>query len=184
MNERDHVINAVLLGVGVGVILDPSMTFGTLVSVVVVTGPVVLGALLPDLDTSFGTHRKTLHNFLTLGVVAAFPLFLDNLHWVWLGVYTHYTLDLLGNVRGLAFLYPHPKEYDVPFGVTVSSRWATPVTLVVTAFDLAVAALVVHFPRFLPVVTADRIDRLARGVRLDLADIVPGVLVDILALVL
>jgi len=176
MNERDHALNALFLGVGVGIILDPSMTYGTLTSVVSVTVPVVLGALLPDLDTSFGTHRKTLHNFLTLGVVAAFPLFLDNLHWVWLGVYTHYTLDLLGNVRGLAFLYPHPKEYDVPVGVTVSSKWATPVTLLVTVFDLSVAVAVVHFPRYLPFVTADRVDRLARGIHLDLPSLLAVVL--------
>jgi len=66
----------------------------------------------------------------------------------------------------------------------VSSRWATPVTLGVTAFDLAVAAAVVHFPRFVPFVTTERLDLLARGIRFDLADLVPGVLVDLLPVVL
>lgn len=150
MNERDHAINAVLLAVGLGVVLDPALDVGTLRTVGNVAVPVLLGALFPDLDTSFGSHRKTFHNFLTLGLFAAYPFFYGNLHWVWVGVLTHYTLDLLGNVRGLAFFYPHTEEYDVPVGVTVDSNWATVVTLAVTVFELALAVVIVHFPEFVP----------------------------------
>lgn len=150
MNEGDHALNAVLLAVGLGVVLDPGLDAGTLRTVGEVSIPVVLGALFPDLDTSFGTHRKTLHNLLTLGVFAAFPLVYGNLHYVWIGVLTHFVLDLLGNVRGLAFLYPHPEEYDVPVGVTTDSRWATAVTLAVTAFELGAAVVIVHLPEYVP----------------------------------
>jgi len=140
MNKRDHVLNAVLLAVGIGVALDPSLTPTTVSSVVAVGVPVVLGALVPDIDTAVGSHRKTFHNLLTLGVFAAFPLYFGNLQFVWAGVLTHYALDLLGNVRGMALFYPYPVEFDVPVGVPVDSRWATLVTLAVTAVELAVVA--------------------------------------------
>ncbi|MXR21488.1 metal-dependent hydrolase [Halobacterium bonnevillei] len=152
MNEREHALNAVLLGVGLGVIITPTFDAEMVRNVGMVAIPVVLGALFPDLDTSFGTHRQTFHNLLTLGVFAAFPLVYGNLHYVWIGVLTHFTLDLLGNVRGLAFFYPYSEEYDVPVGVTTSSRWALPVTLVVTAFELGVAVVVVHLPELVPAV--------------------------------
>lgn len=147
MNERGHVVNAVLLGVGTGVLLEPSLTPATLHSVVTVGIPVVLGALFPDIDTSFGTHRKTFHNVWVLGVFVAFPHVLGNLHYVWLGIITHYALDLLGNVRGMAVLYPYPAMYDIPVGVSVTSRWADVVTLLVTAFELAVVAGLIYLGR-------------------------------------
>lgn len=143
MNERGHVFNAVCLGVGIGVLLEPSMTLATVESVLVVGIPVLLGALLPDIDTSFGTHRKHGHNLVVLGGVLAFPVAFGNLAWVWLGVLTHYVLDLLGNVRGMALLYPYPKFYDIPVGVPVDSRWADVVTVVVTGFELTLAAGIV-----------------------------------------
>ncbi len=143
MNERGHVVNAVCLGVGIGVLLEPSMTLATLESVAYVGVPVMLGALLPDVDTSFGTHRKHGHNLLVLGAFLAFPVVFGNLAWVWVGVLTHYVLDLLGNVRGMALFYPYPKFYDVPVGVNVDSRWADVVTLAVTGFELAVAAALI-----------------------------------------
>jgi membrane-bound metal-dependent hydrolase YbcI (DUF457 family) len=149
MNERDHATNAVLLSVGLGVLLDPALDAGTAETVVAVAVPVTLGALFPDLDTSFGRHRKTLHNLLTLGAFAAFPVVYGNLQWVWLGVATHYVLDLCGNVRGMALFYPWPREYDVPVGVTVDSRWATVVTLAVTGVELAVAVAWLHGDRLL-----------------------------------
>jgi len=145
MRERGHVINAVILGVGIGVLLDPSMTLGTLESVVGVGFPVVLGALLPDVDTSFGAHRVHGHNVLVLAVVLAFPMLFGNLAWVWLGVVTHYVLDLLGNVRGMALLYPLTRNfYDVPVGVNVDSPLADVVTLVVTGVELAVVAAIIR----------------------------------------
>jgi len=145
MRERGHVINAVCLGVGTGVLLDPSMTVGTLRSVLGVGVPVVLGALLPDVDTSFGAHRVHGHNLLVLGAVLAFPLIYGNLGWVWLGVVTHYVLDLLGNVRGMALFYPLTRRfYDVPVGVTVNSPLADVVTVIVTGVELAVIAAIVR----------------------------------------
>lgn len=147
MNEKGHAVNAVLLGVGTGLMLEPSMTPSTVQSVVTVGVPVVLGALFPDLDTTFGTHRKTLHNAVVLGTFVAFPYFFGNLHYVWLGVATHYVLDLLGNVRGIAVFYPYPELYDVPVGVPVTSRWTDAVTLAVTAFELAVVAALVRVGR-------------------------------------
>lgn len=141
MRERGHVFNAVCLGVGIGVLLEPSMTAATVESVIAVGVPVVLGALLPDVDTSFGDHRVHGHNLLVLGSVLAFPVAFGNLAWVWLGVATHYVLDLLGNVRGMALLYPlSGRFYDVPVGVDVDSRWADVVTVSVTALELTVAA--------------------------------------------
>ena len=148
MNERGHVVNAVLLGVGTGFLLEPTMTMAGAVSIVTVGVPVILGALVPDIDTSFGTHRKTGHNFLVLGVFLAFPHFLGNLQYVWLGVVTHYALDLVGNVRGMALFYPFSsEEYDIPVGVAVTSKWADVVTLLVTAFELAVVAGIVRLGR-------------------------------------
>lgn len=136
MNERDHVLNAMVLGVGMGIVLAPDFDGATARSIFEVGIPVVLGALVPDLDLTFGSHRKTLHNLLTHGAFAAFPILFGNLQYVWIGVLTHYLLDLFGNVRGMAIFYPHPVAYDVPVGVTVDSRWATVVTLVVTAGEL------------------------------------------------
>lgn len=148
MRERGHVINAVLLGVGIGVLLEPSLTVDTLRSVVEVGVPVVLGALLPDVDTSFGAHRVHGHNLLVLGAVLAFPYVFGNLAWVWLGVVTHYVLDLLGNVRGMALFYPVSRSfYDVPVGVNVDSPLADVVTLVVTGVELAAVAAVIRVGR-------------------------------------
>jgi hypothetical protein len=53
-------------------------------------------------------------------------------------------LDLLGNVRGMALLYPLSENfYDVPVGVNVDSRWADLVTVSVTALELVAAAAIV-----------------------------------------
>ena len=145
MNKQGHVLNALLLGVGLGYVLEPAGDVETFRTVAEVSVPVVLGALFPDVDTAFGKHRKTFHNLLTLAVFAAFPLYFDNLRWVWLGVLTHYVLDVLGSRRGIALFYPlSAREYGSPTGVTTDSRFANLVTLLVTAFELAVAAFLVH----------------------------------------
>ena len=154
MNERGHVVNAVLLSIGIAVILEGRLVVPTAKALLAVGIPVTLGALFPDIDTSFGTHRKTFHNFATLGAFVAFPLVFGTLHWVWVGVATHYVLDLLGNVRGMALFYPYPKEYDVPVGVTNSSKWSDVVTLAVTGFEVAVIAVVFHFDLHQPVLEA------------------------------
>ena len=156
MNKRGHVVNAVLLSVGLAVLLEGSRTLPTLETVLVVGVPVTLGALFPDVDTAFGTHRKTLHNLPTLGVFAAFPVLFGNLQYVWLGVLTHYVLDLCGNVRGMALFYPWPEEYDVPVGVNVDSPWADVVTLAVTGAELAVVWAVLETGVHVPVLDAVR----------------------------
>jgi len=156
MNKDGHVLNAVLLSIGLGYVLEPAGDFTTFRTIAEVIIPVTLGALFPDVDTAFGRHRKTLHNFLILGIFLAYPLVFDNLQFVWIGVVTHYVLDLLGSRRGLALFYPYEKEYSVPFGVTTSSKYATAATLAITLFELVVAALLVHVaPAYLPQTVVD-----------------------------
>ncbi len=142
MNKRDHVANAVLLSVGLALLLEGTDIVPTLEAFVTIGVPILLGALFPDIDTAFGSHRKTFHNGLTLGTFAAFPVLVGNLQYVWIGVLTHYVLDLLGNVRGMALFYPWPTEYDVPVGVTVDSTWAGVVTLAVTGIELTIAWMI------------------------------------------
>ncbi|QSG05293.1 metal-dependent hydrolase [Halapricum desulfuricans] len=145
MNKRGHVLNAILLSVGIGIIVQPSADLETVRTITEVLVPVVLGALFPDVDTAFGTHRKTLHNLPVLGIVLAYPIYFSNLQYVWIGVLTHYVLDVLGSRRGIALFYPlWDEEFNLPVGVPVSSKWATPMMLTVTAFELVVAAGLVY----------------------------------------
>lgn len=145
MNKGGHVLNAVLLSIGLGYVVHPSGGIETFVTIAEVFVPIVLGALFPDVDTAFGRHRKTLHNLPVLGIVLAYPVYFGNLQWVWIGVLTHYVLDLVGTKRGLALFYPvWDREFRLPFGVPVRSRWSTPVTLILTALELAAAALIVY----------------------------------------
>jgi membrane-bound metal-dependent hydrolase YbcI (DUF457 family) len=145
MNKRGHVLNAALLSVGLGYVVHPSGDLTTFATIAELAVPIVLGALLPDVDAVFGRHRKTLHNLPVLGIVLAYPIYFGNLQWVWVGVLTHYLLDLVGTRRGIALFYPFwDREFDLPLGVPVTSRWSTPVTLAVTAVELAVAALLVY----------------------------------------
>jgi membrane-bound metal-dependent hydrolase YbcI (DUF457 family) len=137
MNKRGHVLNAVLLSIGLGYILQPTGDVETFVSIAEMVVPVTLGALFPDVDTAFGKHRKTLHNLPVLGVFLAYPYFFGNLQFVWVGVATHYLLDVMGSKRGIALFYPWEKEFGLPIGVTTSSKWADAVTVVVTAVELA-----------------------------------------------
>ncbi len=51
---------------------------------------------------------------------------------------THYVLDVLGTTRGIALFYPlWSREFDVPFGIRVDSRYADLMTVTVTAVELA-----------------------------------------------
>jgi hypothetical protein len=145
VNKKGHVLNGVLLSIGLGYILEPSGSFQTFVTIAELVVPVTLGALLPDIDTAFGKHRKTFHNLLTLGVFVIFPLYFANLYWVWVGVLTHFILDMLGSRRGIALFYPLWKaEFGSPSGVTTSSKYANAVTLIVTAFEITGAAVWIH----------------------------------------
>ena len=144
MNKRGHVLNAVLLAIGLGYILEPSGDVETFQMIAEVFVPVVLGALFPDVDTAFGKHRKTLHNLPILLGFVAFPYVFNNLEYVWIGVLTHYVLDVAGSKRGIALFYPVWKqEFGLPTGVTVSSKRADFVTAIVTVGELALAAVVI-----------------------------------------
>jgi len=146
MNKKGHVLNAVLLSIGLGYVLEPAGNETTFIKILEVGVPVVLGALFPDVDTAFGKHRKTLHNLPILLGFMIYPLVFDgNLQYVWLGILTHYVLDILGSKRGIALFYPLWKEeFGSPSGVTTSSDRATLVTVVVTVFEAAVIAGIVY----------------------------------------
>jgi len=138
MNKRGHVLNAILLAIGVGFVLEPSVTLATAEKIAQVSVPLVLGALFPDVDTAFGRHRKTLHSLPVLGVFLAYPVLFGNLYFVWAGVLSHYVLDMAGSRRGIALFHPlSDREFGVPAGVTTSSKYATLVTVVITALQIA-----------------------------------------------
>ncbi|CQR50795.1 MULTISPECIES: metal-dependent hydrolase [Haloferax] len=165
MNKKGHVLNAILLALGLGVILtvDPRSFEPTADSAFLLAQkigqlslPVVLGALFPDVDTAFGKHRKTLHNLPVLAIFLVFPLVFGNLQFVWIGVATHYVLDMVGSKRGIALFYPlSPQEYDLPTGVATSSKHADAVTVVVTVAELGVLAGVHYYLFSLDVSLAD-----------------------------
>ena len=153
MNKRGHVLNAVLLAIGLGYLVRPTLDMETAVTIAELFVPIVLGALFPDVDTAFGKHRKTLHNLPVLAIFLAYPIYFANLQWVWVGVLSHYILDVLGIKRGIALFYPlWGKEFGLPFGVPVRSRWSSLVTIIVTAFELALAAAILYW---LPAETAN-----------------------------
>ncbi|VTT87637.1 hypothetical protein DM2_971 [Halorubrum sp. DM2] len=138
MNKRGHVLNGLLLALGLGFVLEPGLDAATAKMVAQVTVPVVLGALFPDVDTAFGRHRKTLHSLPVLAVFLAYPVVFGNLQYVWIGVLTHYVLDVVGSRRGIALFHPlSDKEYSLPTGVTTSSKYADLVTVIITAVEIA-----------------------------------------------
>ncbi|PAU84129.1 hypothetical protein CK500_06750 [Halorubrum salipaludis] len=139
MNKRGHVLNALLLALGLGFVIEPNLGMATARTVAEITVPIVLGALFPDVDTAFGRHRKTLHSLPVLGIFLAYPIVFGNLQYVWIGVLTHYVLDVVGSRRGIALFHPlSDTEYGMPTGVTTSSKYADLVTVIVTAVELAV----------------------------------------------
>ncbi|EMA45602.1 membrane-bound metal-dependent hydrolase [Halococcus morrhuae DSM 1307] len=145
MNKRGHVLNAIVLSVGLACLAHPSLDAATVRAAVAIGVPVTLGALIPDVDTAFGTHRKTLHNLPVLLLFFVYPHYFGNLQFVWIGVATHYVLDLFGSKRGLALLYPLDRaEFDVPVGVSARSRYAGGLMVLITAFELVVAAALAY----------------------------------------
>jgi len=159
MNKKGHVLNGILLALGLAYIRFPlgdqalqADVLTLLTDMVRLLPPVVLGAMLPDIDTEFGKHRKTLHNLPLLAGFIAYPTFFEgHLEFVWIGIATHYVLDVLGSTRGIALFYPlSSNETGFPIGVKTSSRYADLMTIVITAFELVVFALfaVVIFPNF------------------------------------
>ena len=142
VNKRGHVLNGILLAIGLGYVLDPSGDVSTFLLIAELLPPVVLGALFPDVDTAFGKHRKTLHNLPVLAGFLAYPFFFDNLAFVWVGIATHYVLDVVGSRRGIALFYPFPEEFGLPIGVTVTSNYAEAVTVFITLVELGLLAVV------------------------------------------
>jgi hypothetical protein len=146
MNKRGHVINAALLAIGVGYILEPSGDVETFETIATVGLPIVLGAMLPDIDTAFGRHRKTLHNLPLIAALYFWPELFATMHYVWMGVLTHYVLDVMGSKRGIALFYPlADREFGLPFGVSTSSKYADAMTLLVTAVELAAVFAIVRY---------------------------------------
>ncbi len=150
MNKKGHVLNAILLSLGLGYLLEPAGNLETFETIIAIGVPVTLGAMVPDIDTAFGKHRKTLHNLPLLALFIAFPYVFGNLEYVWIGVLTHYILDIAGSKRGIALFYPLLKtEYGLPFGVAVSSSRATLVTVLVTIGELVIIGLILfEFPQW------------------------------------
>lgn len=100
MNKRGHVLNAIVLSVGLACLAHPSLDAATVRAAIAIGVPVTLGALIPDVDTAFGTHRKTLHNLPVLILFFVYPHYFGNLQFVWIGVATHYVLDLFDRNAG------------------------------------------------------------------------------------
>ncbi|WP_408958060.1 metal-dependent hydrolase [Natrinema sp. 74] len=143
MNKKGHVLNAVLLSIGLGYLLEPTGDLETFRTIVMIGVPVTLGALFPDVDTAFGRHRKTLHNLPILAAFVAFPYVFGNLEYVWIGVLTHYVLDVAGSKRGIALFYPvWEEEFGLPIGVAVSSERADLMMVAVTGGELLLAGIV------------------------------------------
>lgn len=141
MNKREHLTNAGILGVGIGVMVEPSGGVETAKIATQVTVPLLLGALFPDSDNinEFGEHRKTFHNIFVVAFFYFFAYYFNNLDYVWIGVLTHFVLDFLGTKRGLGLFYPLSSwEYNAPVGVKVDSVWAPIVTLVITFLELGI----------------------------------------------
>jgi hypothetical protein len=167
MNRGPHLLNALALGVAVSVAVDPAVyralwgAIGTgrsigppmwaaMTALVAVTIPVVLGAMVPDIDTTVGHHRKTLHNGFVLVGFVWFPLAFGNLQYVWIGVAAHLLLDLVGSDRGVALAYPLlEREVRSPVRWPAQGPMALLVTGVITLVELWVLA-VIHL-RVVPV---------------------------------
>ena len=146
MNKRGHVLNAVLLSIGLGAVLRPTADIETLVMIVTLSVPITLGALVPDIDTAFGKHRKTLHNIPVLAIFIGWPIYFGNLAYVWIGIATHYILDVVGSTRGIALFYPlSSAEYNLPVGIPVSSSKSDIVTILVTMLEIAAFAGVYYY---------------------------------------
>ncbi|NGM69599.1 metal-dependent hydrolase [Natronolimnobius sp. AArcel1] len=145
MNKKGHVLNAVLLSIGLGYLLEPAGNLETFETIIAIGVPITLGAMVPDIDTAFGKHRKTLHNLPLLAGFAVFPALFGNLEWVWVGVLTHYILDVAGSKRGIALFYPlWKKEFGLPIGVAVSSKRADLMMVIVTIAELVIAAVILY----------------------------------------
>lgn len=146
MNKQHHILNATFVGIALAVAtVDLEPTTSTVLAIAwraaAIVPPVVLGALIPDLDHIVGTHRKTGHNLPLLGAAMLYPATFGNLSFLWVGILAHYLLDLL-TTRGLALFYPLSKrEWDIPPNIPVDSRAAGAVTSMFTVIEILVVVL-------------------------------------------
>jgi membrane-bound metal-dependent hydrolase YbcI (DUF457 family) len=139
MNKREHILNGILLGIGMGYIIEPGGGIATYQAMALATPPLVMGAMFPDIDTEFGKHRKTLHNLPVLLFFYAYALQFQNLSWVWIGVFSHYVLDIAGSTRGISWFYPfYGEEFGLPIGVPTSSDYAQWITVFITVGELLI----------------------------------------------
>lgn len=148
MNKREHLINAIALGAGIGYLVEPGTDIETLQSIAEFGVPITLGTMIPDIDTALGRHRKTFHNGSILLLFMIFPVFFQNLKYIWIGVLSHYVLDLLGTNRGMAVFYPlTDDEFEIPIGVPVNSILAPLMTIIITVASLVVCWLFLSNPQ-------------------------------------
>lgn len=81
-----------------------------------------------------------------LGDFVAFPLVFGSRRYVWLGVLTHYVLDVAGTTRGIALVYPFPREYTSRSGFPSRRAFALAVTLCITVVALALVVRLMRLP--------------------------------------
>lgn len=140
MNKNHHVGNAAFVGIALAYVASADIA-SLPWSVAAIVPPVILGALIPDLDHIVGKHRKTGHNLFLLAGLAIYPALFGNLSFVWVGVAVHFLLDLV-TARGLALFYPlSGKEWSVPPDIPVDSRAAGAVTGLLTIVEILIVVL-------------------------------------------
>ena len=136
MNKTEHVVNGALVAGAFAVLTDPIQ-----LPIAIVLGGTT--ALFPDLDTNFGTHRKTGHNFFVLGLIVALTVIDPIMIYGAIGVASHFVIDLLSR-RGMALFYPFSsREYPMHGGVTVDDDRAQFLVGVMTLFEIGIVVLVV-----------------------------------------
>lgn len=115
MNKRLHVLNGLVVATGLTLLRAPLDPYALAHSFGYLSVPIVLGTLLPDIDTEYGTHRKHGHNVFVLAGAIAYPLVFGNLYALWIGVAAHLHADLFMSDRGCALAYPLTRrEWGVP----------------------------------------------------------------------
>ena len=136
MNTVDHVLNGALVTGAIALLVNP-------VNLVVAIPLGIAGVLFPDLDTRIGTHRKSLHNGVVLGLLSLGAVIYPIVVYLPIGVALHYILDAVCSRRGIAFFYPFSSsEYQSAGGVTVDDDRARMVTVTMSALQIVVVAAV------------------------------------------
>lgn len=116
MNKRQHLLNGLVVAIGLTIIRVGAFEPVPLVHLFgYLLVPILLGTLLPDIDTEYGKHRKSGHNLFVLGGMMLYPFVFGNLYALWIGVAVHLTADMALSDRGCALLYPFStREWSLP----------------------------------------------------------------------